>query len=98
MSRELLVSPGFESVAKVFSKYHKDELAGASFAATVNGTQVVDLWGGVKSDGAPWSDDTVCVIASGTKGICTVAVLMCVERGLLNLEAPIESIWPEFAA
>jgi CubicO group peptidase (beta-lactamase class C family) len=56
------------------------------------------LWGGVKADGAPWGDDTLCVIASGTKGICTVAALMCFERGLLDIEAPIESIWPEFAA
>ena len=98
MSRQLSIAPGYESVAKVFSKYHKDELAGASFAATVNGTQVVDLWGGIKSDGTTWDDDTLCVIASGTKGICTVAVLMCVERGLINLESPIESVWPEFAA
>lgn len=98
MSRQLSIAPGYESVAKVFGKYHKDELAGASFAATVNGTQVVDLWGGIKSDGTTWDDDTLCVIASGTKGICTVAVLMCVDRGLINLESPIESVWPEFAA
>jgi CubicO group peptidase (beta-lactamase class C family) len=98
VSRQLSIAPGYESVAKVFGKYHKDELAGASFAATVNGTQVVDLWGGIKSDGTTWDDDTLCVIASGTKGICTVAVLMCVDRGLINLESPIESVWPEFAA
>ena len=98
MSRQISIAPGYESVAKVFSKYHKDELAGGSFAATVNGTQVVDLWGGAQSDGTPWGDNTLCVVASGTKGICTVAVLMCVERGLINLESPIESVWPEFAA
>jgi CubicO group peptidase (beta-lactamase class C family) len=98
LSRQISIAPGYESVAKVFSKYHKDELAGASFAATVNGAQVVDLWGGIKSDGTTWDDDTLCVIASGTKGICTVAVLMCVERGLINLESQIESVWPEFGA
>ena len=98
MNRQLSIAPGYESVAKVFSKYHKDELAGGSFAATVNGTQVVDLWGGAQSDGTPWGDNTLCVIASGTKGICTVAVLLCVERGIINLESPIESVWPEFAA
>ena len=84
MGRDLFVAPGFESVTKIFSKYHKDELAGASFAATLNGVQVVDLWGGAESDVTPWSNDTLCVIASGTKGICAVALLMCVERGLLN--------------
>ncbi len=45
----------------------------------------------------PWNDETVCVIASGTKGICATAIMMLVERGLLDLEAPIERVWPEFA-
>ena len=97
MSRERLVAAGFEAVAKVFDKYHSGDAHGASFAATVAGKQVVDLWGGKRSDGTDWQSDTVCVIASGTKGICAVAVMMCVERGLVDLEARIDSLWPEFA-
>ena len=97
MNRELFVAQGFEPVAKVFNKYHSQHQAGASFAATHNGQQVVDLWGGQKIDDSPWRADSLCVIASGSKGICSVAILICVERGLINLEAPIESIWPEFA-
>ena len=97
MSRERLVAPGFEAVAKVFDKYHSGDKHGASFAATVAGRQVVDLWGGKRSDGTDWQSDTVCVVASGTKGICAVAVMMCVERGLVDLEARIDSLWPEFA-
>ena len=97
MSRERLVAPGFEAVAKVFDKYHSGDKHGASFAATVDGVQVVDLWGGKRADGTHWQSDTVCVIASGTKGICAVAVMMCVERGLVDLEARIETLWPEFA-
>ena len=97
MSRQQFVAPGFEAVAKIFSKYHGPEMAGASFAATHKGKQVVDLWGGVRSDGKPWNDETVCVIASGTKGICATAIMMLVERGLLDLESPIETVWPEFA-
>jgi len=97
MSRQRFVAPGFELVAKVFDKYHGADKAGASFAATHKGKQVVDLWGGVRSDEKPWDDGTVCVIASGTKGICATAIMMLVERGLLDLEVPIESVWPEFA-
>lgn len=97
MSRERLAAPGFEAVAKVFDKYHSGDKHGASFAATVVGRQVVDLWGGKRSDGTDWQSDTVCVVASGTKGICAVAVMMCVERGLVDLEARIDSLWPEFA-
>lgn len=97
MKRHLFVASGFELVAKVFDKHHSKLQAGASFAAVVNGRQVVDLWGGQKDDDSPWLEDSLCVIASGTKGICAVAILICVERGLINLEAPIESMWPEFA-
>ena len=48
MSREQVVAPGFELVAKVFNKYHGGDKAGASFAATHNGKQVVDLRGMAK--------------------------------------------------
>ncbi|MEY4819470.1 MAG: hypothetical protein RL200_182, partial [Actinomycetota bacterium] len=58
MSREQVVAPGFELVAKVFNKYHGGDKAGASFAATHKGKQVVDLWGGVRSDGSAWNDET----------------------------------------
>ena len=98
MTRKLFVASGYEPVGEIFEKHHSQLQPGASFAATVAGKQVVDLWGGQQSDGLPWRDDSLCVIASGTKGICAVAVLMCVERGLIDLEAPIDSAWPEFAA
>lgn len=97
MTRKILVAPGFESVEKVFNKYHGATMAGASFAAVHKGKQVVDVWGGVRTDNQPWDDNTVCVIASGTKGICATAILMLVERGLLDLDAAIETVWPEFA-
>ena len=97
MTRSLFVAPGYESVGEVFRKHHSQASAGASFAAFVAGKKVIDLWGGQQKDGSLWRDDSLCVIASGTKGICAVAVLMCVERGLIDLDAPIKSMWPEFA-
>jgi CubicO group peptidase (beta-lactamase class C family) len=97
VTRELFVADGFELVAEIFDKHHSQSLAGASFAATRAGKKVVDLWGGRQVDDSPWRDDSLCVIASGTKGICAVAILMCVERGQIDLEAPIKSMWPEFA-
>ena len=97
MPRSRVVLRGFEPVANVFDSIHSDASLGASFAAAVDGKQVIDIWGGVKSDSLPWLDNTLCVIASGTKGICAVAIMMCVERGLINLDAPIKTLWPEFA-
>lgn len=97
MSRARTVAPGWEPVAALFDEIHGDGGHGASFAVAVGGRQVLDLWGGRRADGRPWGPDTKCVIASGTKGICAVAVLMCVDRGLVDLDAPVDSLWPEFA-
>lgn len=97
MTRERVVATGFESVAEIFDSIHGDGEIGASFAVMHQGTQVLDLWGGRSPDGKSWSSETKCIIASGTKGIAAVAVLICAERGLINLDAPISSLWPEFA-
>jgi len=37
-------------------------------------------------------------VFSGTKGVVAAAVLQLVERGALDLEAPVASSWPAFAA
>jgi CubicO group peptidase (beta-lactamase class C family) len=85
------VAPGFEVV--------RGEV-GAGFAAYLDGELVVDLWGGLADAdaGVPWSQDTLTVIFSGTKGVTAVAMLMLVDRGQLSLEEPVATYWPEFAA
>lgn len=90
-------APGFEGVAALFDELHGGDAIGASFAATHRGEQVLDLWGGMRPDGTAWDANTKCVIASGTKGIMAIAILICVERGLVDLDAPLASLWPEFA-
>src|SRR4029079_17553973 len=47
-------------------------------------------------DGAV-TPDTLFRIASMTKMVCTVAALQQVERGNLDLDAPVEQYRPEFA-
>jgi CubicO group peptidase (beta-lactamase class C family) len=95
------VAPGFEIVADAFG----DQLAGrgdlgASFAATLDGATVVDLWGGVadRSSGAAWAADTLVPIFSGTKGLVATCLLVLLDRGLLELDCPVYRYWPEFAA
>jgi CubicO group peptidase (beta-lactamase class C family) len=97
MMRQRVCAPGFEQVAELFDELHGGDAIGASFAVTHGGKQVLDLWGGVRPDGKQWDANTKCVIASGTKGIMAVAILICVERGLVDLDAPLASLWPEFA-
>ncbi|GKZ34819.1 hypothetical protein AbraIFM66950_005175 [Aspergillus brasiliensis] len=46
----------------------------------------------------PMTTDTTFWIASCTKLITTVAALQCVEKGLLQLDAPIDTVLPEWKA
>ncbi|PGH10477.1 hypothetical protein AJ80_07520 [Polytolypa hystricis UAMH7299] len=47
-------------------------------------------------DAAPMDKDTVLFLASSTKLVTAVAVMQCVERGLVNLDEPISNHLPEF--
>jgi len=104
MSHETIhghVAPGYEVVQDAFAANFAvhDEL-GAAFAAYVDGAPVVDLWGGtaVASDGRAWTRETLQLIFSGTKGLVASAILLLVDRGLLELDAPVARYWPEFGA
>lgn len=93
------VAPGFEAVAEEFARnFTVRSDVGAAFAATRDGKPVVDLWGGEAAPGRPWQQDTLQVIYSGTKGLMAACVLKLVERGQLDLNAPVARYWPEFAA
>jgi CubicO group peptidase (beta-lactamase class C family) len=73
---------------------------GAAVAVSVGGRPVVDLWGGW-ADAArrrPWRRDTLVNVFSCSKGLSTLCALQLVERGLVDLDAPIARLWPAFAA
>ncbi len=90
----------FNSVKDVFKKSFEEDLeVGASFAVTINGNYVVDIWGGY-ADAAksqPWERDTIVNVYSTTKFMAAVCVHMLVDRGLLNYDDPVAKYWPEFA-
>jgi CubicO group peptidase (beta-lactamase class C family) len=95
------VEPGFEAVADAFAENFaiRGEV-GAAFAATLDGRPVVDLWGGVadSSSGRRWREDTLQLVFSGTKGFTALCMAMLIDRGQLNMEEPVCSYWPHFAA
>ena len=98
---EGVVEPGWEPVAEAFRRNftQHDEL-GASVCVYVDGEAVVDLWGGIadgRSDTA-WRRDTVVPVFSTSKGVTSICVHRLVERGALDLDAPVARYWPEFAA
>jgi CubicO group peptidase (beta-lactamase class C family) len=73
---------------------------GASMAITVEGEMVVDLWGGWADEAQtePWKEDTITNVWSTTKTMTSLAALVLVERGELDVDAPVAEYWPEFAA
>ncbi len=73
---------------------------GASYAATLEGEYVIDLWAG-HSDAArskPWQEDTIINVYSSTKTMTFLCALMLADRGQLNLDAAVAQYWPEFEA
>lgn len=49
----------------------------------------------VLGGGVPMTADTVCWIASMTKAITSIAAVQCVERNLIDLDAPASRVLPE---
>lgn len=95
------VAPGFEPVREAFAanfEQHGD--IGAAVCVYWHGRPVVDLWGGVADPetGRPWTQDNLQLVYSATKGATATAAHMLVERGMLDLDAPVATYWPEFAA
>lgn len=72
---------------------------GASVCVTKDGETVVDLWAGdADTEGRPWERDTICNVWSTTKTMAATVMLMLADRGELDLDAPVATYWPEFAA
>ncbi|MCM2415161.1 serine hydrolase domain-containing protein [Streptomyces sp. RKAG290] len=77
----------------------RDEL-GAAVTVLVGGQPVADLWGGW-ADAArtrPWEQDTLVNVWSTSKGPTALCAHVLADRGLLDLDAPVATYWPEFAA
>ena len=73
---------------------------GASLAVNIDGEMVVDLWGGWADEArtVPWAENTITNVFSTTKTMTALAALVLVDRGELDLDAPVAKYWPEFAA
>jgi CubicO group peptidase (beta-lactamase class C family) len=72
---------------------------GAGVCVVVDGSTVVDLVGGW-ADGArerAWRHDTLVDMYSAGKPFVALLALRQVDAGRLELDAPVASVWPEFA-
>ncbi|KAK4078128.1 uncharacterized protein Triagg1_3144 [Trichoderma aggressivum f. europaeum] len=95
------LDPKFEELRDLFQKNldSKAEI-GASISLNIDGKDVVDIWGGFADEECtrPWESDTIVGVWSSTKGLASLALLMLIDRGLVDADAKVAKYWPEFAA
>jgi len=90
---------GFERLREAFAEGQKHDNGGAQLCVYRHGKKVADLWGGEdKVAGRPYTDKTITVCFSVSKGATATMAHMLAERGALDFEAPVAKYWPEFAA
>ena len=95
------VDPAFAAVRDAFAANFADGLElGAALSVSVDGRTVVDLWGGHldQARSRPWERDSLVCVFSCTKGVVAIATMWAAARGLVDLDRPVASYWPEFAA
>ena len=90
----------FLPLRDAFSANFADGLEiGAGLALTHCGRVVADLWAGHVDAGRtrPWQKDSIVLVTSTTKIVMSIAAWIVIDRGLLDLDAPVARYWPEFA-
>ena len=72
---------------------------GAAVTVVVEGRVVVELVGGWANEQTrrPWTLDTLVNFYSAGKPIVATLLLQLVDVGLVGLDDPVASVWPEFA-
>ena len=72
---------------------------GAAVCVVVDGVTVVDLAGGWADQARhrPWRPDTLVDYYSVGKAVIALLALQLVDAGLVGLDVPLGSVWPEFA-
>lgn len=92
--------PEFASVGDVFkANFRERGETGAAVCVFKDGEKRVDLWGGWADAGRTrtWREDTIVCMMSVGKGMAAICVWMLVDRGLIDIDAPVARYWPGFA-
>ncbi len=92
--------PAFALVRDTFAEnFTSRGEVGAAVCVYKDGRKVLDLWGGIadQKTGRAWDKDTIVCMMSVGKAMAALCVLRLIDRGLIDLEAPVARYWPEFA-
>lgn len=92
------VAPGFDSLQGAFAEASAlDPRGGGACSVFRDGRLVAELVSGTGTGCEPRTPHTTQVVFSCTKGVVATALLILIERGQLDLAAPMARYWPEFA-
>jgi CubicO group peptidase (beta-lactamase class C family) len=94
------VDPGFQQVRQAFDdNFARRHEVGGACCAWYRGRKIVDLWGGIRNKGTgdPWTEDTMVVVHSATKGLAAMTLALAHSRGWLDYDERVATYWPEFA-
>ena len=91
----------FQRVLEAFiENYRTEDEVGSAVSVVVDGRCVIDLWGGWRDAARQreWQHDTIVCMMSVSKGITGLAFSLLVDRGLVDVNKPVATYWPEFAS
>ncbi len=92
--------PRFDRVRDAFAEgFRAGREIGAAVAVRVDGEPLVDLHAGHADPARTrrWTRETIVHLFSVTKAMTALCAHRLIERGVLDLEAPVARYWPEFA-
>ena len=72
---------------------------GAAISVWQNGKELLELHGGFRDARReqPWTDDTLVLIWSATKGLGSACLLHVLQEAKIDIEHRVAEFWPEFA-
>jgi CubicO group peptidase (beta-lactamase class C family) len=92
--------PRFAALREAFrDNFRERGELGAALCVAIEGRVVVDIWAGCadRAGQRPWEADTLVDVFSVGKGMVALSLLLLVERGQVQLDAPVARYWPQFA-
>ncbi len=92
------IDPNFWYVARALQRQVFGGGGGAAVCVYHEGKKVVDIWSGDRDDrGNPWTEDTMALSFSTSKGIVSTLAHILADRGEIDFDEPIATYWPRFA-
>ena len=88
-----------ERIAPLFQEnFRRFGELGAALSIWQNGEPLLDLQGGFRDSKReqPWSEDTIVLVWSATKGIGSACLLHALQENKIKIDRPVSEFWPEF--